>query len=250
MSGKSKDKTFNNTEILEKNNNFLKDGSGVNNKDEEDLGNGPEIPKTLEFESDKLSRTREQVHGEKYKQEPEVNTGSGKAIRHIVESGEEKHKKVKTLTTIAMEAGRKSGTGNNIVPEFEKEKELDKRKAKEIDKEGKTEDKEGNTDEDKEVKTDEDKEGKTDEDKEGKTDEDKEGKTDEDKEGKTDENKEGKTEDKEGKTDEDKEGKTDEDKEGKTDEDKEGKKAENENDNDSVKENEEPNRQKEELKGI
>ena len=195
MSGKSKDKTFNNTEILEKNNNFLKDGSGVNNKDEEDLGNGPEIPKTLEFESDKLSRTREQVHGEKYKQEPEVNTGSGKAIRHIVESGEEKHKKVKTLTTIAMEAGRKSGTGNNIVPEFEKEKELDKRKAKEIDKEGKTEDKEG-------------------------------------------------------KTDEDKEGKTDEDKEGKTDEDKEGKKAENENDNDSVKENEEPNRQKEELKGI
>ena len=227
MSGKSKDKTFNNTEILEKNNNFLKDGSGVNNKDEEDLGNGPEIPKTLEFESDKLSRTGEQVHGEKYKQEPEVNTGSGKAIRHIVESGEEKHKKVKTLTTIAMEAGRKSGKGNNMVSEFEKEKELDKRKAKEIDKEGKTgEDK-----------------GKTDEDKEGKTDEDKEGKTDEDNEGKNDE-------DKKGKTDEDKEGKTDEDKEGKTDEDKEGKKAENENDNDSVKENEEPNRQKEELKGI
>ena len=212
MSGKSKDKTFNNTEILEKNNNFLKDGSGVNNKDEEALGNGPEIPKTLEFESDKLSRTGEQVHGEKYKQEPEVNTGSGKAIRHIVESGEEKHKLVKTLTTIAMEAGRKSGKGNNMVSEFEKEKELDKRKAKEIDKEG---------------KTGEDKEGKTDEDNEGKNDEDKKGKTDEDKEGKTDE-----------------------DKEGKTDEDKEGKKAENENDNDSVKENEEPNRQKEELKGI
>jgi len=190
----------------------LKDGSGVNKKDEEDLGNGPEIPKTLEFESDKLSQTGEQVHGEKYKQEPEINTGSGKAIRHIVESGEEKHKKVKTLTTIAMEAGRKSGKGNNVVPEFEKEKELDKRKSKEIDKEG---------------KTGEDKEGKTDEDKEGKTDEDKEGKTDEDKGGKTDE-----------------------DKEGKNDEDKDGKKAENEDDNDSVKENEEPNRQKEELKGI
>ena len=222
----------------------MKDGSGVNKKDEEDLGNGPEIPKTLEFESDKLSQTGEQVHGEKYKQEPEINTGSGKAIRHIVESGEEKHKKVKTLTTIAMEAGRKSGKGNNMVPEFEKEKELDKRKSKEIDKEGKTgEDKEGKTDEDKEGKTDEDKEGKTDEDKEGKTDEDKEGKTDEYKEGKTDE-------DKGGKTDEDKEGKTDEDKEGKTDEDKDGKKAENEDDNDSVKENEEPNRQKEELKGI
>ena len=211
----------------------MKDGSSVKKKYEEDLGNGPETPKTpaakkevLEFESEKSSRIAEQQgHGEKGK--PEVKTRRGTATTNIVESGEDKDKKVKTLTTIAMEAGRKSGKGNDMVPEFEKEKKLEKGKSKDEDKEG---------------KKDEDKKGKKDEN-EGKKAEDKEGKKAEDKEGKKDE-------DKEGKKDEDKEGKKDGDKEGKKDEDKEGKKAENEDDKDSVKENEEPNRQKEELKGI